>query len=150
MIWKLFLLLTLTPLLELAILIRLGQYAGLWPTVGLVIITGAAGALLARGQGLRVIREFQQSLRQGRLPADPMLDGLLVVAGGALLLTPGLITDAVGFSLVFPPTRAWWRVYAKAKLLNALASGAVTFTRFQRHPRGASRHAPDRDDVIDV
>ncbi|MBI4827668.1 MAG: FxsA family protein [Nitrospinae bacterium] len=132
MIWKLFLLLTLTPLLELAILIR------------------AAGALLARGQGLRVIREFQRSLSQGRLPADPMLDGLLVVAGGALLLTPGLLTDAVGFSLVFPPTRAWWRVYAKAKLLNSLASGAVTFTRFQRHPRGASRRAPDRDDVIDV
>ena len=150
MIWKLFLLLTLTPILELAILIRLGQAAGVWPTVGLVIATGAAGALLARGQGLKVIGEFQRALGQGRLPADPLLDGLLIVAGGALLLTPGLVTDVAGFSMVFPPSRALWRAYLKAKLLRAMASGAVTFTRVGVRPRDAARRAPDRDDVIDV
>jgi UPF0716 protein FxsA len=95
------------PIVELALLIQLGRWIGLWPTLGLIAVTGFLGAALASREGLRAWHDFQADLYQGRLPGRPILDGLSIFAGGALLLTPGLITDLLGFSLVLKPSRRW-------------------------------------------
>jgi UPF0716 protein FxsA len=113
------------PLLELALLVQLGQWVGLWPTLGLVFGTGLAGAALARSQGLRTLAAFQSELASGRLPQGPLQDGLAVLVGGALLLTPGLLTDVFGFSLLIPGTRRWLVRRVAAHLKRLQAEGVV-------------------------
>jgi UPF0716 protein FxsA len=113
------------PIVELVILVQLGQVIGLWPTVGLVLFTGAAGAALARMEGMRVLLAFQRELAAGRLPTQAMLDGISVLVGGVLLLTPGILTDAAGLALLFPPTRRaiqWW---VRRRLEKGIASGNI-------------------------
>jgi UPF0716 protein FxsA len=102
---RLLLLFTLVPLIELYILIRVGEVIGVWATIALVICTGILGASLTRLEAIRVFRQVQAELRNGRVPTAGLLDGLLVVVAGAVLLTPGLITDILGFLLLFPPSR---------------------------------------------
>jgi len=105
MLFRLLVLFTLVPLLELYLLIKVGDLIGVWPTVSLVILTGALGAFLTRLEGLRVLRQVQAEFKEGRVPTAALLDGLLIVVAGAVLLTPGLITDALGFFLLLPPGR---------------------------------------------
>lgn len=102
---RLGLLFVLVPLLELILLIRMGEWVGLWPTLALVVLTGAAGAALARAEGVRVFFQFQGELAAGRIPGQALLDGISVLVGGAFLLTPGILTDVVGFALLVPFTR---------------------------------------------
>jgi UPF0716 protein FxsA len=104
---RLILLFILVPIAELALLIQLGRWVGLWPTLALIAITGIVGAALASREGLRAWRAFQQDMYEGRIPGRPILDGLSIFAGGALLLTPGLMTDLLGFTLLARPTRRW-------------------------------------------
>jgi len=104
---RLILLFILVPVAELILLIQLGRWVGLWPTLALIVITGTLGAALASREGLRAWHAFQEDLAQGRLPGRPILDGLSIFSGGALLLTPGLMTDILGFALVARPTRRW-------------------------------------------
>lgn len=118
------------PVVELYLLVRLGGMIGLWPTLGLVVATGAAGAVLARAEGLRVFLRFQSELMQGRLPGQPLLDGLCVLVGGTLLLTPGILTDLAGLALLFPPTRRWIQRRVARRLEAQVASGAVQFVSF--------------------
>lgn len=103
--WRLLLLFTVVPLVELAILLQLGRLMGLGATVALVLATGIAGAWLARWQGLAVLRRVQVDLAEGRMPAGALLDGALILAAGALLITPGLLTDLTGVTLLIPPLR---------------------------------------------
>lgn len=93
------------PLLELFLLLRVGQSVGVLPTVGLVVLTGVVGGLLARYEGLRVLWEARRRLERGELPSQALADGLAVFCGGALLLTPGFFTDALGLALLLPPSR---------------------------------------------
>jgi UPF0716 protein FxsA len=93
------------PLVEMVLLIQLGQLVGLWPTLGLIVVTGMLGAALARHEGTRVWREVQRELQAGRMPAASLVDGLLILIAGAVLLTPGLLTDAAGFFLLVPAGR---------------------------------------------
>jgi len=106
MFLRLLLLFTVVPLLELFILVKLGNLVGVGPTIALVILTGVLGAWLARVQGLGVVRRLRSELAEGHLPAEAVIDGLLILVAGAVLLTPGLITDTVGFVLLVPPGRA--------------------------------------------
>lgn len=106
MLLRLLLLFTLVPLVELYLLIRLGRYIGVGATVAIVIGTGVVGAWLTRMQGLRVLRELRQRIESGQMPTGPLIDGLLILVAGAVLLTPGLITDACGFLLLTPRFRA--------------------------------------------
>ena len=105
MLFKLFLLFTLVPIVELALLIELGSHIGSLTTVVLVVITGVAGAALARNQGLLVFQRLRSSIGQGQSPGDALIDGVLIVAGGLLLLTPGILTDGLGFSALLPPSQ---------------------------------------------
>jgi UPF0716 protein FxsA len=93
------------PLLELAILVWLGEHVGILPTVGLVIFTGVLGAWLARWQGVATWGRFREAVAAGRMPHRELVEGLLVLVAGAVLLTPGLITDVTGFTLLVPPVR---------------------------------------------
>jgi UPF0716 protein FxsA len=102
---RLFLLFTIVPLLDLLLLLRIGEVLGTGPTIGLVIATAIVGAALAKSEGLRVLRQWQRAIAEGRIPEEGVLSGVLVLVGGVLLVTPGVVTDAVGLALLFPPTR---------------------------------------------
>lgn len=103
----LFVLFLLTPLIEIAVFIQVGGVIGLWPTIAVVIFTAVLGAALWRAQGLSTWARAQQALNRGELPAREMTDGAFLLVAGALLLTPGLVTDAIGFLLLVPPIRHW-------------------------------------------
>lgn len=125
MLSRLVLLFVLIPLVELVVLIQLGTRVGFWPTMALVVGTGILGATLARAEGLRTWLAFQRELGQGRLPGGALLDGLAILVGGAFLLTPGLLTDLAGFSLLFPPTRRWLQRRARRWMDRQLESGRL-------------------------
>ncbi len=130
MLGRLLLLFVLVPLVELALLVRLGQWLGLWPTLGLVLLTGTVGAALARSQGARALARIQAEVAAGRLPGDSMLDGMGVLVGGLLLLTPGVLTDIVGFALLLPAGRGWLRARVKRWLERRVASGDLRVAVF--------------------
>jgi UPF0716 protein FxsA len=102
---RLFVLFTALPLLDLWLLLHVGRAIGFWNTVALVILTGMAGAWLARAEGFRVLRAWQDALAQGRVPEEGVLSGALVLAGALLLVTPGVLSDVLGLALLFPPSR---------------------------------------------
>ncbi len=127
MLLKLILLLTLVPLVELFILVKLAEATSFLLTVGIVLGTGVLGAALARLEGLRVLANMQGQLDRGELPADGILDGVLILLAAALLVTPGLITDACGFLLLAPPTRHLVRGWLKRWVTRRISTGQGGF-----------------------
>ncbi|MCY4379264.1 MAG: membrane protein FxsA [Candidatus Dadabacteria bacterium] len=113
---RLLILFTVVPLIELALLIKLGNVIGLWPTIFIVIATGVLGAALARSQGTQVISAIRAEVAEGRPPTESLINGLLVLVGGVVLLTPGLLTDLLGFSLLIPFTRNWFKKKLQGRL----------------------------------
>ncbi|MDO9535851.1 MAG: FxsA family protein, partial [Bacillota bacterium] len=105
MLLKLLLMFTVIPLVELWLLIEVGRIIGSFITIILVASTGFFGVLLARSQGLQIFYRMQEEMRGGFVPTDEILDGVCILVGGAVLLTPGLITDLVGFLLLIPVSR---------------------------------------------
>ena len=105
MLVRLTLLFVLVPLIELAILVYLGTIIGALYTVLIVVLTGILGAILTRSQGLAILSRIRINVRRGILPANELFDGALILIGGLLLLTPGIITDIAGFALLVPQTR---------------------------------------------
>lgn len=94
------------PIAELAVIIQVGELIGFWPTLAILIADSILGSLLMRAQGRAAWRRFNEAVRAGRVPAREVADGVLVIFGGALLLTPGFITDIFGILFLLPPTRA--------------------------------------------
>jgi UPF0716 protein FxsA len=115
----------IVPIVELMLLIEMGQVVGLVPTFLLVMCTGVSGAWLARAEGLRVLFQFQKELAAGQLPGQALLDGISVLIGGAFLLTPGVLTDVVGFSLLFPLSRRWLQRRARARMERGVQDGSI-------------------------
>ena len=95
----------LVPLIEIALFIQVGGWLTLWPTLAIVLLTGVIGTILVRRQGLRVLADLRQGLATARDPLSPLAHGALILFAGALLLTPGFFTDAVGFALLVPVVR---------------------------------------------
>jgi UPF0716 protein FxsA len=93
------------PIAELALIIQVGSWIGFWPTLALLILDSVLGSMLMRSQGRRAWQRFNEAIAEGRAPTREVLDGVLVIFGGALLLTPGFITDVFGFLFLFRPTR---------------------------------------------
>ena len=108
MLLKLFLLFTVLPSFELWLLFQVKEQLGLFETIWLVVITGIIGASMAKTQGLMVLQDLQEHSKQGMPPTQTLLEGVLVLVGGVLLVTPGIFTDAFGFSLIIPWTRRIW------------------------------------------
>lgn len=125
MLFRLILLFTLVPLIELSLLIEIGRQIGLFSTIAIVIITGIIGAYLAKYEGFRVIYRIRQDMSQGRIPAEGLLDGVIILAGGLLLLTPGLITDVIGFLALIPLSRHYIKQYLKRKFKQKIDSREI-------------------------
>ncbi len=105
MFFRLFLLFSIVPVIELSLLIYVGTEIGVWYTVSVVILTAVIGAYMVRTEGTGVAYRIQNNLREGVFPAEELIDGAMVLVAGALLLTPGFLTDITGFLFVFPASR---------------------------------------------
>ena len=116
MLLKLFLAFTLIPLVEIYLLIKLGQNFGAITSILSVIFTGILGAYLAKMEGLRTLFRLQETLREGGMPGEELLDALLIALAGLVLITPGFITDLVGFLLLVPFTRILVKSWLKEKM----------------------------------
>ncbi len=125
MLIGLFFLFTLVPLVELFLLIRLGTYVGAVDTIAIVIGTGVAGGLLAKNQGLAVLDRMRAELNQGRLPAESLFDGLLILLAGAMLVTPGLLTDGLGLLLLIPWSRQAIKSWLRRKMQEKISEGEI-------------------------
>ena len=135
----LFLAFLAVPLIEIALFIQVGGAIGLWPTLGIVVLTAIAGTWLVRTQGAMALGDLRGSFSRGTDPSEPLAHGAMIVFAGALLLTPGFFTDAVGFALLLPPVRRAAFQYIRSR---------VTVQHFEMQG-GAGPRQSARDDVID-
>ncbi len=150
---KVFLLLTLVPVLEIAVLISLGTRIGIWPTVLLLIVMGMVGATVAKWQGVETLREIQRQTSQGKMPADKLLDGLIIFIAGMLLALPGFVTDIMALCLLVPPIRRMVLRYVgsniRAKLAVRVQVNGQTYTSVaSTDPLDTTTQTPP--DVIDA
>jgi UPF0716 protein FxsA len=136
-------LLVVVPVVELLIVLEVGGRLGVGWTVALLLLASLLGAYLLRIEGARTWRQFRQALEQGRWPGDEVAQGALVLVGGALLLTPGFLTDVVGFLFLLPPTRVvtarWLRRFVTVAGFRpfVMGSGAARAARGTRDRSGA-------------
>lgn len=138
----LFLAFLAVPLIEIALFIQIGGAIGLWSTLGIVILTAVIGTFLVRTQGALAMNNLRRSFGTLSDPSEPLAHGAMILVSGALLLTPGFFTDAVGFALLVPAVRSAVFKYLKARVkVQSFEMGGG----FQSNPR----HNPDRPDVID-
>jgi UPF0716 protein FxsA len=140
---RLLLLFVAVPTIELLLLLALSELTGFWTTVLLILSTGIIGAWLARRQGVHTWQRIQQQLAAGQVPASDLIEGMLILIAGTLLITPGLLTDTVGFLLLVPRVRHWGRI----QLTDWLK--ARTIIRFGHFGPGPTA-GPDGDGVIDA
>jgi UPF0716 protein FxsA len=101
----LFILFIVMPFVEIALLIKLGDLLGFWRTIGIVVVTAIIGAYVLQAQGMATMQRVSQSMRSGEPPIKPVIDGFFLAISGAFLLTPGVVTDAIGLLLLVPPVR---------------------------------------------
>jgi len=139
----LLLLFTVVPAIELILLFKIGAKLGALSTFLIILSTGIVGAYLAKSQGLTIIKKIQHELANGELPAHQLIHGVLVFAGGLLLLTPGFLTDILGLMMVFPGTRHGIAVFLKASLAKAMANGNIKFMSSMH-----SSHDPNDDNFF--
>ncbi len=130
MLLKLFLAFTLVPFIEIYLLIEVGRVIGSLNTIALVILTGFAGAYLARLQGIQTMFRVRSSLQQGIMPTEDLIDALLILTAGIILLTPGFLTDVAGLLVLFPPTRIHIKRFLKQKFKKWIENQDVHFTTY--------------------
>jgi UPF0716 protein FxsA len=162
MLARLVALFLITPVVELFLLVKLDGLIGFWPTVGLIILTGLVGATLARREGLTVWRRFHERIATGGLPGKELMDGLIILVSGALLVTPGVLTDIAGLVGLLPLTRAAIRRLLLRRMTRAAERGALHIrfagiepdqeeadsangmaSQWRGQPRPTPRHADD-------
>jgi UPF0716 protein FxsA len=135
------------PIAELAVIIQVGSLIGVWWTIALLIVDSVLGGLLMRSQGRAAWRRFNDAVRSSRIPAREVADGVLVIFGGALLLTPGFISDILGALFLLPPTRALIR---KVFLRRAMSRISVSMAAPATGPRGTRRADDVEGTAVDV
>lgn len=143
-------LLITVPIAELWLIIEVGGLIGVWPTVAILIADSLLGALLLRHQGRAAWRRFRQALAEHRMPHREVVDGVLVVFGGAFLLTPGFLTDAVGFILLIPPTRTLVRKALTANLSKRVPGTNTGFFSASSRRTGATQNFDVEGTAVDV
>lgn len=117
------------PALEIGIFIWAGGYIGTWWVIGLIVITGIMGAALAKKQGLETLNQARTQMSSGQAPAEQIFDGICILIGAIVLLTPGFITDAIGFLLLIPVTRTPIKRWLRNVLQTMLDKGTITMFR---------------------
>ena len=125
---RLLLLFIVVPVIELVLLIEIGQRVGTLTTIGLITGTGIVGASLARQQGINTLARLQKDLDGGRLPAEAIVDGVLILVAAALLITPGVLTDVFGFFCLVPSCRRLLTRSLKRRFERAVRAGTVNVT----------------------
>jgi UPF0716 protein FxsA len=136
------------PIAELAVIIQVGQAIGVWWTILILVADSILGSVLMRSQGRAAWRRFNAALQAGRVPAREVADGVLIIFGGALLLTPGFITDVFGLLFLLPPTRALIR---RLFLRQAMRRITVTMAAGPAMPRNGGRRGDDVEgSAVDV
>ncbi len=145
--WLLVLLFIVVPLVELFVIIEVGQAIGVWPTIALLLLDSILGAMLLRSQGRAVWRRFNEALAAGRVPHREVFDGAMVIFGGALLLTPGFVTDIFGLLLLIPPSRAVIRRFLNRLFLGRLMLGSrVAYWGYGRYQDRRGAQPPPRSE----
>ncbi|MCF6246772.1 MAG: FxsA family protein [Desulfobacula sp.] len=130
MLLKLFLCFTLIPVIELYLLIQIGTVVGGINTVFLVITTGFLGAWLARLEGMNTMMKLRMNIQQGLMPAEELIDAVIIFGAGIVLITPGLITDVLGLLLLWPVTRKKFKQMMRKKFDEMKLSGSIDINRF--------------------
>lgn len=130
MLLKLFLCFTLIPVIELYLLIKIGSVLGGFNTILLVLVTGFAGAWLARQEGMNTMMRLRTNLNQGLMPAEELMDAVIIFVAGVVLITPGLITDVFGLLLLWPVTRNKFKRMLRKKFDAMKLQGDINITRF--------------------
>jgi UPF0716 protein FxsA len=132
MVGRLFLAFALVPLLELYILIKIGGYLCAFQTVALVVLTALLGVVLARFEGLKTLQQIRNSLAQGIVPAEEMVDAVLIFVGGILLITPGVLTDLCALVLLLPYSRTIFKRWLRRRFDRMIATGNVRLHYYGR------------------
>lgn len=147
------------PLIELILFMQIGSRIGIPATIATIVLTGIIGASLTRRQGLQVFTRYQKALAEGRMPHEEVIEGLMILVAGAVLLTPGFLTDAIGFALLVPTVRAAVRglaaKYLKGKVEVRVANAGVEFpgtnpTSTVQGGDASRKRPPLNSPVIDV
>ncbi|MGI9480149.1 MAG: FxsA family protein [Hyphomicrobiaceae bacterium] len=162
----LFILFIAMPFVEIALLIKLGEILGFWQTIGIVVVTAIVGAYVLQAQGAATLRRVSQSMTSGEPPIKPVVDGFFLAISGAFLLTPGVVTDAIGLLLLVPPVRhaiARWgfgrlvksanftvHTYQSGEGPEGPGAGADPRSASQPGPRSGPRPGPRDNSVIDA
>lgn len=130
MFFKLFLIFAVVPVIELALLIKIGSVIGTLNTIIIVILTAVAGAYMVKLEGIAVMYRIQENMQQGTFPAEELINGMMILMAGVLLLTPGFFTDVVGFLMVFPVSRGVIKRIAGRYIKKRMSSTDVQIRRF--------------------
>ena len=125
MFFKLFLIFSLIPVIELALLIKVGSLIGALNTIIIVILTAIIGAWLVRMEGLGVMYRIQKNMQEGIFPAEELINGAMILVAGAMLLTPGFFTDIIGFLMVFPVSREFIKKIARRYIKKKINSDEI-------------------------
>ncbi len=134
---RLFVLFLIVPILDLALLVAVGERVGFWPTLAVVVLTAAVGSWLAKREGLAAWQRVQRKMASGGIPGPELIDGLLILVAGTLLLTPGFLTDLAGLLGLLPPTRSAVRSVLKKRFETSVAEGRVHVVASGRGPIGS-------------
>jgi len=128
------------PIIEIAVLLRVGDSLGWLATLGIVVLTAVLGTAMLRQQGLATLNKARQRMSSGEMPAEQLLEGILLMIGGVLLLTPGFVTDAFGFACLVPWTRQWLarRIAARSIIGFTGIAGATGSSAGAVHPSGST------------
>ena len=138
---RLFLLLALVPLAEIWLLMELADRTSWLTTIAVVLLTGAMGIGLVRWQGIKTIQEIQRQLAAGQSPSKTIVSGVLILVAGAMLLTPGLLTDTAGFLLLIPAVRSAFATYLQRRFVSSVSAKFRSSVWVQSASSGSSFHA---------
>ncbi|MEF9427637.1 MAG: FxsA family protein, partial [Candidatus Mariimomonas ferrooxydans] len=130
MFLKLFLIFAVIPVIELALLIKVGSIIGTINTISIVILTAVIGAYMVKLEGLGVMSRIQANMQEGIFPAEELINGMMILLAGALLLTPGFFTDVIGFFMVIPVSRNFLKRIARRYIEKKMSSGEFRINRF--------------------
>ena len=142
---RLLILFIAVPVVELVLLIEIGQRVGTLATIGLIMGTGIVGASLARQQGISTLARLRKDLDTGQLPAEPIVDGVLILLAAAVLITPGVLTDLVGFLCLVPACRRVLKRFLKRRFERAVQEGTIGVTIASGAGGDRSRRSPMKD-----
>lgn len=146
----LFILFVVVPVVEITLLIKVGQQIGAWYTVALVLLSAFIGVNMLRHQGLSTLLRARSRIEEGEIPLSEMRDGILIAMGGALLITPGFVTDALGFALLIPFTRSWlYRLFGRHLQSFIQVRGGQAGFNYQYHQRTDASRNQGSDEVIE-